>query len=70
MCGRASQDAHDNEVSAICFNAQGSYMATGGADKVVKVWSWREAQGVSYSTRAVKIHGLSFAQRNWNPSAV
>ena len=42
----AFQDAHDNEVSAICFNAQGSYMATGGADKVVKVWTWREAQGV------------------------
>lgn len=49
----AFQDAHDNEVSAICFNTQGSYMATGGADKVVKVWTWREAQGVCYSAMKV-----------------
>ena len=40
-----SQDVHDNEVSALCFNNQGNLMATGGADKVVKVWHWREAQG-------------------------
>lgn len=40
-----SQDVHDNEVSALCFNNQGNYMATGGADKVVKVWIWRELQG-------------------------
>ena len=23
-------------------------MATGGADKVVKVWCWREGQGISF----------------------
>ena len=40
-----SQDAHDNEVSALAFNQEGNYMATGGSDKVVKVWSWRPAQG-------------------------
>lgn len=40
------QDAHDNEVSALCFSQEGNYMATGGADKVVKVWNWRPAQGV------------------------
>jgi autophagy-related protein 16 len=37
-----SMDVHDNEVSALCFDCQGNYMATGGADKVVKVWCWRE----------------------------
>ena len=41
----ALQEVHDNEVSALCFNSQGNYVATGGADKVVKVWSWRESQG-------------------------
>ena len=41
----SSQDVHDNEVSALCFNSQGNYMATGGADKVVKVWCWRESLG-------------------------
>ena len=34
------QDAHDQEVSGLCFSGDGNYMATGGADKVVKVWSW------------------------------
>lgn len=36
---------HDNEVSALSFDSQGNYMATGGADKVVKVWCWREGLG-------------------------
>ena len=40
------QDAHDNEVSALCFSQEGHFMATGGADKVVKVWSWRPALGM------------------------
>ena len=40
------QDAHDNEVSALCFSQEGNYMATGGADKVVKVWNWRPTQGL------------------------
>ena len=39
------QEVHDNEVSALCFDSQGNYMATGGADKVVKVWCWREGLG-------------------------
>ena len=34
------QDAHNHEVSALCFSGDGNYMATGSADKVVKVWSW------------------------------
>ncbi len=33
------QDAHDQEVSALCFSNDGNFMATGGADKMVKVWS-------------------------------
>ncbi|XP_064395516.1 autophagy-related protein 16-like [Halichondria panicea] len=32
-------DAHDQEVSALCFSGDGNYMATGGADKMVKVWT-------------------------------
>jgi len=39
------QDAHDSEVSALCFSPDGSYLATGGGDKIVKVWSWRPSQG-------------------------
>ena len=40
-----TQDAHDSEVSALCFSDNGNYMATGGADKLVKIWSWRPSQG-------------------------
>ena len=43
------QEVHDNEVSALCFDSQGNYMATGGADKVVKVWCWREGMGICTS---------------------
>ncbi len=41
------QDAHDNEVCAVAFSADGHYLASGGADKNIKVWSWRSAQGRS-----------------------
>lgn len=37
-------DAHDSEVSALCFSSDGNYMATGGADKLVKIWNWRPSQ--------------------------
>ena len=40
-----SQDAHDSEISALAFSPDGQYMATGGADKVVKVWTVRPAEG-------------------------
>lgn len=46
LCGVVTlQDAHDNEVSALCFSSDGNYMATGGADKVIKVWNWVPLQG-------------------------
>ena len=31
-------------MCAVAFSSDGHYMATGGADKNVKVWSWRSAQ--------------------------
>ena len=33
------QEAHDVEVSALCFSPDGNFMATGGGDKLVKVWN-------------------------------
>ena len=51
------QDAHDSEVSALSFSSDGNYMATGGADKLVKVWSWRPSQGHWAHTLAVR-HSL------------
>ena len=30
------------EVSALCFSPDGNYLATGGGDKIVKVWNVRQ----------------------------
>ena len=75
-----SQDAHDNEVSALAFNQEGNYMATGGSDKVVKVWSWRPAQGTLRCVGGWELACgcllsetsvlLFLSQRKWNPSAL
>ena len=40
MCG-IQQDAHESDVSALCFSPDGTCLATGGSDKVVKVWTLR-----------------------------
>eukprot|EP00731_Ephydatia_muelleri_P024685 Em0016g956a len=34
-------DAHESDVSALCFSPDGTCLATGGSDKVVKVWTLR-----------------------------
>ncbi|XP_065918240.1 autophagy-related protein 16-1-like isoform X2 [Dysidea avara] len=34
-----SLDAHDGEISACNFSSRGTYFATGGSDKLVKLWS-------------------------------
>ncbi|XP_065918237.1 autophagy-related protein 16-like isoform X2 [Dysidea avara] len=34
-----SLDAHDGEMSACNFSSRGTYFATGGSDKLVKLWS-------------------------------
>ena len=31
-------------MSALCFSGNGNHLVTGGADKVVKVWSIRQPQ--------------------------
>ncbi|KAL5484557.1 hypothetical protein EMCRGX_G021081 [Ephydatia muelleri] len=38
-------EAHDVEVSALCFSPDGNYMATGGGDKMVKVWNVKQDLG-------------------------
>ena len=40
MCG-IQQDAHESDVSALCFSPDGTCLDTGGSDKVVKVWTLR-----------------------------
>ena len=35
----SQQDAHESDVSALCFSPDGTCLATGGSDKVVKVWT-------------------------------
>lgn len=32
------QDAHDGEVNSVCFSPQGKIVATGGADRKLKLW--------------------------------
>eukprot|EP00731_Ephydatia_muelleri_P024688 Em0016g959a len=34
-------DAHESDMSALCFSPDGTCLATGGSDKVVKVWTLR-----------------------------
>ena len=43
--GGALQEAHDVEVSALSFSPDGNYMATGGGDKMVKVWNVKQDLG-------------------------
>jgi uncharacterized coiled-coil DUF342 family protein len=31
-------DAHDSDVTALCFSNYGNYVATGGSDKLVRIW--------------------------------
>ena len=38
------KEAHDGEVSALSFSSNGNYLATGGADKCVKIWSVKQQQ--------------------------
>lgn len=35
----SSLDAHDGEISACNFSRRGTYFATGGSDKLVKIWN-------------------------------
>ena len=35
----SQQDAHESDVSALCFSPDGTCLATGGSDRVVKVWT-------------------------------
>jgi len=42
-----AQEAHDQEVSALCFSGDGNHMVTGGADKAVKVWSYSHGESPS-----------------------
>jgi hypothetical protein len=40
-----STEAHDGEISALSFSMDGQFLATGGADKVIKIWGVRPAEG-------------------------
>lgn len=53
-CQCSEQEAHDGEVAALTFSPDGYFIATGGADKVVKIWNIRPTEGV------VKNRGIYF----------
>jgi len=59
--GQKVEGKHDQSISSLAFNHDGSYLASGGADNTVKVWSTKEKIEVSkQSGYGGRIELLSF----------
>jgi len=41
-----NKDAHDGEISVCNFSNKGTYFATGGSDRLVKLWSCDTTTGL------------------------
>jgi len=56
LCLFDVQDAHDGEISACNFSGRGTYFATGGSDKLVKLWSCDTTTGVCACVRVCVVY--------------